>query len=90
MLTDERPGRGAVPTDEAGSTTTDPPPPDRRLMRRQRLSRWDVRVSPYLYISPFFVLFALVGLFPLLYTGYLSVHDWDKLYRQRGEFTPPA
>ncbi|MEI5671695.1 MULTISPECIES: carbohydrate ABC transporter permease [unclassified Nocardioides] len=87
MLTDERPGRGTAPTDEAGSTTTAPPPPDRRLLRRQRLSRWDVRLSPYLYISPFFVLFALVGLFPLLYTGYLSVHDWDKIYRQRGEFT---
>ena len=24
-------------------------------MFRQRLSRWDLKVSPYLYISPFFI-----------------------------------
>lgn len=86
MLTDERPGPGAVST-EPGGTTPAPPPRNGRVLRRQRLSRWDVRLSPYLYISPFFILFALVGLFPLLYTGWLSLHDWDKLYRQRGEFT---
>ncbi|MBE1874106.1 sugar ABC transporter permease, partial [Myceligenerans sp. TRM 65318] len=36
-------------------------PPERRAPRRlgfsQTLGRWDVKVSPYLYISPFFVLF---------------------------------
>jgi cellobiose transport system permease protein len=54
------------------------PPPD-RLTWRQRLSRWDVRWSPYLYVSPFFVLFALIGLFPLGYTAWISVHDWSLL-----------
>ena len=49
----------------------------RRAAVDQRLSRWDVKFSPYLFISPFFILFALVGLFPLLYTGWVSVHDWD-------------
>ncbi|GAA4002660.1 sugar ABC transporter permease [Allokutzneria multivorans] len=44
-----------------------------------RLSRWDVKYSPYLYIAPFFVLFGLVGLFPLLYTAYVSMFDWDLL-----------
>lgn len=58
----------------------------RRLLRRQRRSRWDVRLSPYLYISPFFLLFALVGLYPLLYTGYLSLFDWNRAYYVRGEF----
>ncbi|MDF2091354.1 sugar ABC transporter permease [Knoellia sp. 3-2P3] len=57
----------------------------RRSAARQRLSRWDARVAPYLYISPFFVLFALVGLFPLLYTAYVSLHDWN-LIGGRGEF----
>ncbi|HEX6148440.1 carbohydrate ABC transporter permease [Nocardioides sp.] len=52
---------------------------------RQRLAAWDVRFSPYLYISPFFVLFAVVGLFPLAYTAYVSVHDWSLLGGQ-GEF----
>jgi cellobiose transport system permease protein len=53
--------------------------PDRAPSRvgfRQKLGRWDVKLSPYLYISPFFILFALVGLFPLGYTAYVSVHDW--------------
>ncbi|SDW47568.1 cellobiose transport system permease protein [Amycolatopsis xylanica] len=48
-----------------------------RLTFRQRLSRWDVKVSPYLYIAPFFVLFGLVGLFPLLYTAYVSLFKWE-------------
>jgi cellobiose transport system permease protein len=48
----------------------------RRFIRRQRLSRWDVKFSPYLYISPFFLLFALTGLFPLVYTAWVSLHDW--------------
>ncbi|MGL4178371.1 MAG: carbohydrate ABC transporter permease [Dermatophilaceae bacterium] len=49
----------------------------RRVAFSQRLSHWDVRVSPYLYISPFFVLFAVVGLFPLLYTAWVSMHEWN-------------
>jgi cellobiose transport system permease protein len=48
----------------------------RRVGFSQRLSRWDVRLSPYLYVSPFFLLFAVVGLFPLLYTAWVSLHDW--------------
>jgi len=49
------------------------------LTTRQRLSRWDVRYSPYLYIAPFFVLFGLVGLFPLGYTFVVSLNDWNLL-----------
>ncbi|MGW3965662.1 carbohydrate ABC transporter permease [Amycolatopsis sp. NPDC005003] len=44
---------------------------------RHRLSRWDVKVSPYLYIAPFFVVFGIVGLFPLLYTAYVSMFKWE-------------
>lgn len=57
----------------------------RRIARNHRLNRWDVRFSPYLYISPFFVLFVLVGLFPLLYTAWVSVHDWNLIGGQ-GDF----
>ena len=49
----------------------------RRIALSQKLGRWDIRFSPYLYISPFFLLFAIVGLFPLLYTGWVSLHAWD-------------
>jgi cellobiose transport system permease protein len=52
---------------------------------RERLSRYDSKVSPYLYVSPFFILFAIVGLFPLLYTLWVSLHDWS-LIGGRGEF----
>lgn len=51
----------------------------------QRLSRWDVKFSPYLYVSPFFIMFALVGLFPIAYTAVISFMDWD-LVRRSGEF----
>ena len=68
----------------AGSPDPDPRP--RRGAFRQSLSRWDVKLSPYLYISPFFLLFLVVGLFPLLFTAYVSVHEWD-LLGGKGEFS---
>ena len=61
-----------------------PPAPQGRTLR-QRLRALDARVAPYAYISPFFVLFALVGLFPLVYTFWVSVHDWN-LIGGKGEF----
>jgi cellobiose transport system permease protein len=59
--------------------------PVRLVSFRQSLTRFDVRVSPYLYISPFFILFAVTGLFPLLYTAYVSMHEWSLIGGQ-GEF----
>jgi cellobiose transport system permease protein len=44
---------------------------------RQNINRWDVKLSPYLYISPFFILFGITGLFPLLYTAFVSLHKWS-------------
>lgn len=46
------------------------------LTWRDHLSRWDVKVSPYLYISPFFIIFAIAGLFPIIYTAWVSFHNW--------------
>jgi cellobiose transport system permease protein len=46
---------------------------------RQRLSRWDLKYSPYAFISPFFILFGLVGMFPLVYTFVVSLNDWNLL-----------
>ncbi len=57
----------------------------RRIALSQKLSRWDVKVSPYLYISPFFILFAITGLFPLIYTAWVSVHEWNLIGGQ-GDF----
>ncbi|WP_410789221.1 carbohydrate ABC transporter permease [Kribbella sp. C-35] len=35
------------------------------------------RVAPYAYIAPFFVIFAVFGLFPLLFTFYVALFDWN-------------
>lgn len=56
-------------------------PPETRSVKRiafsHRVSRWDVKLSPYLYISPFFLLFTITGLFPLVYTAWVSIHNWN-------------
>ena len=46
---------------------------------RTWLYKVDTRVSPFLYIAPFFVLFAVFGLYPLGYTAYVSLTDWTLL-----------
>ncbi|MFS7880209.1 carbohydrate ABC transporter permease, partial [Streptomyces asiaticus] len=51
------------------------PAEQRRRDRRSRRYRWDVRWSPYAFVAPFFVFFAAFGLFPLLYTGWASLHQ---------------
>ncbi len=61
--------RPAAPSDRA--------PTSARPRRRFSTHYLDLRVSPYLYVLPFFVLFAAFGLFPLLYTAWVSLHDWD-------------
>ena len=42
------------------------------LWHRIKRNRWG-----YLFISPFFILFAIFGLFPPLFAFYLSFHKWD-------------
>jgi multiple sugar transport system permease protein len=41
--------------------------------RRRRRGSW----VPYLFVAPFFVLFAAFGLFPMLFSIGLSFHRWD-------------
>ncbi|MDO8108523.1 sugar ABC transporter permease [Isoptericola sp. b441] len=59
--------------------------PSRRTRLRNLRGRLDVKLSPYLYISPFFILFAIVGLFPLGYTLFVSLHEWHLIGGQ-GDF----
>ncbi len=35
------------------------------------------QLAPYLFIAPFFLLFAVFGAFPLLFSIWLSLHEWD-------------
>src|SRR5919106_6835515 len=50
-----------------------------RLSLRSRLYRLDEKVSPSLLISPFFLIFAVFGIFPLAYTAYVSLTDRNLL-----------
>jgi cellobiose transport system permease protein len=36
-------------------------------------------VAGYTFVSPFFVLFAIFGLFPIAFTFWVSLHDWSLL-----------
>lgn len=70
----------APPTEEGGAAPGRPPaavPDEKEQRRRNRMSRrWqrDIRWSPYAFVSPFFLLFLAFGLFPLIYTGWASLH----------------
>lgn len=35
------------------------------------------RIAPYAYIAPFFLIFGIFGLFPLLFTFYVALFDWN-------------
>ncbi|MEV0807058.1 sugar ABC transporter permease [Micromonospora sp. NPDC050200] len=56
-----------------------PAPRHTRSTWGNRLARFDTRYSPYLYVAPFFLLFAVFGIYPLAYTFWVSLHDWDLL-----------
>ncbi|WP_435872686.1 carbohydrate ABC transporter permease [Micromonospora matsumotoense] len=43
---------------------------------RDRLYRFDMRYMPYLMIAPFFLLFGVFGLFPLLFNGVVALRNY--------------
>ncbi|SDY45545.1 cellobiose transport system permease protein [Micromonospora pattaloongensis] len=49
--------------------------PAPRRARRTSLTRLDLRYSPYLYVLPFFVLFAIFGAYPIVYTAWIALTD---------------
>ena len=48
------------------------------LLRGHRVS-FRERMAPYVYIAPFFLLFLAFGLGPLIYTAWVSLHNWAPL-----------
>src|SRR5919108_5715944 len=72
----QRPAPGEhTPPPGAGS----PPRPS----WRSRLHVWEGRSAPYVYIAPFFLVFGAFGLFPLLYTAWISLHSYRLGSRMR-------
>ncbi|MGW1412483.1 carbohydrate ABC transporter permease [Streptomyces sp. NPDC002403] len=64
----------APPAKQGGAAHPERLKAERRAERRNRRYRRDVRWSPYAFIAPFFLFFTAFGLFPLLYTGWASLH----------------
>jgi cellobiose transport system permease protein len=61
-----------TPTSPAAARTSTPRTGAVHLGARERL-------APYAYVAPFFLLFAIFGLFPLLFTFYVAMFDWDPI-----------
>jgi ABC-type sugar transport system permease subunit len=51
--------------------------------RQERLSRFWENAAPYVFISPFFIGFVAFQLFPILFSAYLSLANWNP-YIQHG------
>lgn len=37
------------------------------------------RVAPYAYVAPFFIIFGIFGLFPLIFTFVVALYDWNPI-----------
>lgn len=51
---------------------------------RRWLGNFEWKASPYLYIAPFYILFLLVGLFPLIYTVWIATRQYNTLTGDAG------
>ncbi len=47
--------------------------PETAPKRKFKVRNW----APYFFISPFFLLFIVFGLFPMVFSIYVSFHSWD-------------
>ena len=65
----ERPVAGERGTPPAAGTPARPP-------WRSRLYAFEGRSAPYVYVAPFFLVFFAFGLFPLIYTAWISLHSY--------------
>ncbi|MGW9447389.1 carbohydrate ABC transporter permease [Streptomyces sp. NPDC055632] len=61
---------------------TRPLPTGRATAPRPRRPRPGRNAAPYLFVAPFFLVFAVFGAYPLLRTFWVSLHDWDRLSGQ--------
>ena len=73
-----------VTSKEQPEVATQPPVLKPRMTRSERLNRIDMKASPYLYVAPFFIVFGITGLFPLIYTAFISLHKWHTIGGNQG------
>ena len=74
-----------VETRESGTAMlADVPVPPRRRGRSSRVSSREERVAGYAFVSPFFIMFGIFGLFPIVFTLWVSLHDWSLLGGKEG------
>lgn len=67
-------GSPPPPSPPSAPSSRSPKDPSGRAGLRSTLYRLDLKAVPYVFIAPFFLTFAAFGLFPLIYTGWLSLH----------------
>ncbi|ADP84888.1 carbohydrate ABC transporter permease [Pseudofrankia inefficax] len=68
------------------ASTADAAPPRRRPSAvRSGIRRVTGVTAPYGFVAPFFLLFAVFGLFPMLYTFWVSLHDRSMLSSHSGK-----
>lgn len=73
LQTRQRPAPGtAGPRDRRGGAHGRP-----EQSVRSKLARLDIKLAPYVFVSPYFLIFVAVGGFPLAYTFWVSLHDWE-------------
>ncbi|HET6481060.1 MAG TPA: sugar ABC transporter permease [Actinoplanes sp.] len=53
-----------------------PVPPPAPGKSKHWLYRFDTKTLPYVFISPFFILFAIFGVFPLIFNGIVALRNW--------------
>ena len=51
-------------------------PPPSPGKTKHWLYRFDTKTIPYIFISPFFILFAIFGVFPLIFNGIVAMRNW--------------
>jgi cellobiose transport system permease protein len=66
--------KAQVATPDLGEHVVEAVPASRNAWQT-RLTKLDVKLAPYVYVAPFFLLFCVFGLFPLVYTGWVSLHS---------------
>ncbi|MBL7497284.1 sugar ABC transporter permease [Frankia sp. CNm7] len=70
----------------ASSVDASPPPAGARRRRNAAIRRVTGVTAPYGFVAPFFLIFLVFGLFPMLYTFWVSMHDRSMLSRTSGEW----